>query len=180
MKISIQLSYRNRKFFKLTEFSFNKMGKIISLMDRLREESKKVKYEQNRFPIFEGRVLAVSGEMIYGGETTSIVDYLPSGAELPEPNVAMAFMGKGKEDYEKIFREIVQRALVPFSVNPEIVNGANVRGYTEEIKDGYSEYVLEVLRDETMSDMARTLSSIAGHNIDSKYGGFRYIVLFND
>ena len=151
------------------------MGEVISLVDRLREKNEKIEYEQGKYPIFEGKIMSVSGELIHDGETSTIIDYLPTGTEFPEPNFSMEFNNRAKEEYEAQAKKAFRRILVPFSVNPEIVNGANVKGHIKVIEE-HRVYSLEVLKDESLSESARMLGAFAGHQLGSKYAGFQYLV----
>ncbi len=151
------------------------MGEVISLADRLRKKSQEVTYEQGEYPIFEGKVVAVSAEIIDNGKSLSLVDYLPAGTELPEQNLALKLAGQGIKEYEAKVQELVQRVLVPFSVSPGIINGENVKGHIKEIQ-GVSVYSLEVLENENITDGARRLGALAGHQLGSKYAGFQYLV----
>ena len=153
-----------------------KMGKVISLVDRLREKNNQVEYVQGRYPIFEGKVIVVSARVIESSSITSIVKYLPSGQEYLEQNLAFRLLLlNGKKEYEERWKKLIQRALVPFSVDSAIVENTNVKGYITNIT-GISAYVLEVLRNENRPEGTESSAISAGYNIDAKFAGFKYIV----
>lgn len=153
-----------------------KMGKVISLVDRLREKNNQVEYAQGRYPLFEGKVIAVSARVIESGQITSIVNYLPSGQVYPEQNLALRLLlQNGKKEYEERWKKLIQSVSVPFSVDPAIVNDTNVKGYITDIY-GISAYVLEVLRNENRPEGAGNSAISADYNVDAKYAGFKYIV----
>lgn len=157
------------------------MAKIISLVDFLKEKDSTIEYVDRKFPIFEGKVMGISAELIHKNETTSVLDYLPLGQKLPESNIGDILLkneDKIKEHKEKC-NGVIKRVLVPFSVNPEIVVESNVKGYISEI-EGSPVYILEVLKDKTITDAVKALSSIAGQQFGSKYGGFQYIAPLTD
>lgn len=156
------------------------MKKIISLEDRIREERKKIRYEHKNFPIFEGRILTVVGETISSGKTFSILDYIPSGVNIPEPLLALVITGTGREDYEDMFDSVSQRVHVPFSVNPLIVEGRNVKGYIKEIEDDHLEYILEVLADQRLPKSVVEIDGHDAQNLTDKYRGFRYTVTLSE
>ena len=153
------------------------MGEVISLLDKIRGSNNAVKYERGIYPIFEGKVLGVSAELIFPQERFSVVDFLPAGVELPK-NINL-FLKEGMQDYQNQMRKIRQRVAVPFSVNPAMVVGTNVRGSIKEL-EGFRMYSFEILKDETMSEISRAIASGLGHKFGSEYEGFQYLVSLED
>ncbi len=154
------------------------MAEVISLVDRLKEKNGSIEYAQGRFPLFEGKVLSVSGKVMAEGETFSIIDYMPKDEEAPEPNMVDVLVSERREKLESQLSEKVKRVLVPFSVEPEVVNGSDVRGYIDEV-EGHHFYTLEVLKDESLCpgvDLAKLLGPSIGLLPTNKYGGFKYMV----
>ena len=150
------------------------MGKLFSLVERLKEKEEETKYIDGRFPIFEGKVISVSGEIIQSGQIHSLIDYLPKGTENSGPDLSLVLQGRTEECNEAL-KKILKRVIVPFSVNPAIFNGTNVRGYLTKINDIES-YVLEVSGDERVSDITKILMTAVDDGSRFKFEGFKYVV----
>ncbi len=151
------------------------MGEIVSLIDKLREKNDRVTYEHAKFPIFEGKVIGVPAILSQENFICSLIDFLPTGLQPNEVTPAILFTDTGRQQVEEEIKKLVRRVVVPFSVHPEVIMGANVRGSLKDIA-GYSAYVLEVLKDETISDDVKVLSAFTGQRLGSRYEGFQYIV----
>lgn len=153
------------------------MGKLISLVDRLKAKEEEIYYRDGKFPIFEGKVISVSGEIIQNEGVYSIVNYLPKGKESSGPDLGLIFRGR-TEECEEMLKKIIRKVLVPFSVNPVIFNGANVQGHITQISEIES-YVLEVLEDKSLSDLTKIFGTAMDSDSKFKYEGFKYIVPLN-
>ncbi len=158
----------------------HELADVISLLDRRKsiEQGKNAAVYHGEYPIFEGKILNVGPEIFDKDRHLTVISYLPPGRELPKPDLGRLLLPDLKGDYvvehEAECQKLIEKVVVPFSVNPAVFTNARVKGSIKEVQPRISAYVLEVLVDE------KELSAVnlfLGHSTGSRFAGFQYIVV---
>ena len=148
-------------------------------MDRLRER-KEVSDDSPRYergcPIFEGKVMSISGKLFQNGEIFSCLDYLPAGQQFPKQNFgAILVMSREyEEEYKAACMKMLRRVLVPFPVDVEVLQGAEVRGFIDNF-EGIAVYTLEVTVGKDLGGLDFVAAMSGSDSRARAYTGFKYI-----
>jgi len=151
---------------------------IVGLLGQRKVDSGLVKEVDGvDYPIFEGKILAIGGQIFENDVTSSVIDYIPNGVEVPKPEFGDIFFKHNMEEYRSALESKHQRVVVPFQVHPEMLNGSEVKAYFDELpSDGQnvSVYVLEITKGRIKSggDVFAMMGEIAGGR---EHTGFKYI-----
>jgi len=155
----------------------NVEGRVLSLVERLREiaHNEHAPRYDGIYPIFEGKALGVAAQIFDAGVVYSLVDYIPRGVEMPLPNNLLSLVldkKRLKEADAEMARTIVQRAMVPLPLHPEVLRGAEVKTYISLIED-LKVFTFEVVkgRSQADGDPLSFMSELGG----TPYTGFKYM-----
>ncbi len=107
------------------------MEKKKSIIDVMRKqlikENPDLNYEQDLYPIFQGAVYrVVRPKIISGNEEASVLHYLPKGVEVPITDFTTLVRTDLLREHKLELESLLRRLILPFSVNPLVLNGFEV------------------------------------------------------
>ena len=144
-----------------------------------------MKISNNKYPIFSGNVLSVSGVIEMDGETYSIIDYITvkDGEEVDKSrDLGAAFVALFSESkmnkLEEKLKEKISRVVVPLRIDPEVLRGANVRARFGKVA-GRRTYEVEVIcgRSSNNQDPFMAMAEVVGK---TPYTGFKYLKFIDE
>lgn len=145
--------------------------------------------DQEKYPVFSGRVVNIPAIVEGEGDTITLVDYVTIRDE-PTISVGELFMTlvipeeKGK--LEKDLSSRVQRAVIPMRLDPSLILGAEIRTRYGEVNAGdYGSekiartYELEIINPASRpgADVFSTLSDMA---MGRPHTGFKYVKILDE